>query len=442
MNLAIATLLVGTAAATSSMRANSAVGQKVMTKARRLDGGDTNMSWAADYSLRFEKCATTTDYYGGYFGGNQDNNNDNNNNRNNYNGLYEQRLVHFKLCPSDTCGNGCKGGADYVIDMNEFVEAYLQYQVEAQEAQCESVAANCYCENANDDDACEAQCYITAGIYDACVEQDNQNNNNGGQEEEEFDLQEAMECRNLEIDEDAAQYYAYSGNNNNGGNQNGYNGQNGNYYNGNNNGQQDVEFFVGPYCSANGKSILLGVFMDETCSFSAPDGIYEKFHYGKSLPYSSESIISHDCISCKEPVEADENNANNQNYYDYNQDGDNNNNNNNNYNYNNQNQEQEEAAVLEVCQALYEPAGKCESNLNVYGVYPNTLACDFIHGLNAWGKTRIAASLSEAKKNMTPAVLASVFAVTTAAFGGVSYYFHKRLQRQNVGLVHGQGGMA
>ena len=131
------------------------------------------------------------------------------------------------------------------------------------------------------------RCYITAGIYVACVEQDNQNdnNNNGRQQQEEFDLQEAMECQKLEIDEDVAQYNAYNGNNGN--NQNGYNGQNGNYYNGNNNYQQDVEFFVGPRCSANGKSILLGVFMDETCSFTAPDGVYDKFNYGKSLPYSS-----------------------------------------------------------------------------------------------------------------------------------------------------------
>lgn len=379
------------------------------------------MQWAADYSLHFEKCATTTDYYGGYFGGNQDNNNGDNNNRNNYNGLYEQRLVHFKLCPSDSCSsNGCSGGADYVIDMNVYVEAYLNYQLEAQEAQCESVANNCDCENANDDDACEAQCYSSAGVYDLCVEQDNDNNNNNGQQEE-FDLQEAMECRKLEIDEDAAQYYAYNG-------ANGYNNGQNNYYNGNNNGQQDVEFFVGPHCSANGKNIFLGVFMDETCSFAAPDGVYEKFYYGASLPYSTESIISNDCISCKEPVEVDE---------DDNQDNNNNNQNNNNYN-----NYQEEAEVREVCQALYEDAGKCETNLSVYGVYPNTMACDFINGLNSWGKTRIASTFNEAKKNVTPTVMASLFAVTTAAFGGVAYFFHKKLERQSVGLVQNQGNLA
>ena len=151
MKLCIASLLVGTAAASSSsIRVNSKVGQKVLSKARRLDGDD-NMQWATNYSLRFEKCATSTDYYGGYFGGNGENNN-NNNNRNGYNGVYEQRLVHFKLCPTDECGSGsCTNGGDYVMDMNEFVEAYLEHKMEEQEAQCESVAENCYCDNANDD---------------------------------------------------------------------------------------------------------------------------------------------------------------------------------------------------------------------------------------------------------------------------------------------------
>lgn len=249
---------------------------------------------------------------------------------------------------------------------------------------------------------------MSAGLYDQCADQDN-NQDNGQQQGEEFDLKEAMECRRLEIDEQAAQYYGGYGNN-----------ANANYYNGNNM-NQNVEFFVGPHCSANGKSIYLGVFMDETCSFTAPDGIYEKTHYGKSLPYSSTSIISHDCISCKEVVEQDEDeNADNNN-------GDN---------------QQEEANVLEVCERLYEPAGKCETNLNLYGRYPNTLACNFIGGLNSWGKTRIAATFAEAKKNVTPSVLAGVFAATTVLFAGVVYHLNQRLQRSNVGLVSGNGDMA
>lgn len=415
MKLVIASLLAGfTAATSSSIRAESKVGKNLLSKARRLDGGNDDMSWATKYSLQFQKCATSTDYYGGYFGGNQDNNNDNNQ-RYNYNGVYEQRLVHFKLCPTDSCESGCSEGGDYVIDMNVFVQAYMEYKVEAQEAECEYVAENCYCENANDDEACEAQCYKDAGIYSQCVDQDNQNNN--GQQGDDFQVEEALECARLDVDEDAANYYAY---------QNGGNNYNGNY-NGNNNNQQEMEFFVGPYCSANGQSILLGMFMDEVCSYPAPEGTYENFNYGNALPYSSESIVSNECISCKQ-VDNDNNN--------------NNNNNNGNDQYQNYNQNQEEAEVLEVCERLYEDAGKCESNLNIYGMYPTTLACDFISGLKASGKTRIFSSLAEAKASVTPSVLAGLFAASTVLLAGVAYHFHTKLQRQSIGLVQGQGNMA
>ena len=54
---------------------------------------------------------------------------------------------------------------------------------------------------------------MDAGIYSNCVEQDgNNNNNNNGEQggQEEFDLQEATECARLDVDEEAAQYYAYN----------------------------------------------------------------------------------------------------------------------------------------------------------------------------------------------------------------------------------------
>ena len=149
MKFSIATLLVGaTAVSATSIKANSKAGSRLLSSARRLDGNDGDMAWTANYSLRFEKCATSTDYYAGYFGGNQNNQN---NNRQNYNGMYQQRLVHFKLCPSNTCGSGCSGGADYVVDMNEFVGSYLEYKTELQEAECETAKENCYCDD-NDDE--------------------------------------------------------------------------------------------------------------------------------------------------------------------------------------------------------------------------------------------------------------------------------------------------
>jgi len=261
---------------------------------------------------------------------------------------------------------------------------------------------------------------MNAGIYSQCVDQDNQNNN--GQQGEDFELEEVLECAKLDVDEDAANYYAYQ----NGGNGNNANNDNYNYNQNQNNQQQEMEFLVGPYCSANGKSVLLGVCMDEVCSYIVPKGTYEQFNYGNALPYSSESIISNGCISCMQPVEDDGNNQN----YNYN-----------NGNDNNYNQNGEEPEVLEVCERLYEDADKCESNLDVYGLWPNTMTCDFISGIKASGETRIFSSFTHAS-NAAPKVFDVLFGVSTVALGGVAYYFHKKLQGQSMGLDHGQDNMA
>ena len=102
----------------SEISASSPIGRSLLSKARSLEGNQ-NFGWVSNYSIKFEKCATSTDYYAAqYFGGNGQNGGQNQNgeNRNGYGGMYEQRLVHFKLCPSDSCGSCSKGG-DYVIDL-------------------------------------------------------------------------------------------------------------------------------------------------------------------------------------------------------------------------------------------------------------------------------------------------------------------------------------
>ena len=99
----------------SSISASSPIGRSLLSKARSLEGNQ-NFGWVSGYSIRFEKCASSTDYYASqYFGGNGNNNNGGN--QNGYGGMYEQRLVHFKLCPSDSCSSSCGKGGDYVIDM-------------------------------------------------------------------------------------------------------------------------------------------------------------------------------------------------------------------------------------------------------------------------------------------------------------------------------------
>jgi hypothetical protein len=143
-----------TAAATSfedGIPATSRLGHSLLTNARSL-GNDDNYqgTWLAGYSIKFHSCATNDSFYEN----NEANNNNNNNNNNDaqFNGVYKQRLAHFQLCPSSTCGSSNSGCNDYVTDLSDFLYSYVQNKITMEEGACESVKENCYCENANDDD--------------------------------------------------------------------------------------------------------------------------------------------------------------------------------------------------------------------------------------------------------------------------------------------------
>ena len=153
----------------------------------------------------------------------------NNEQRNDYQGMYQQQLVTFKLCPSDSCGK-CKNGAEYVVELNDFLDAFLEAKMTAQEYNCEHVRENCWCENAYSKESCEDNCYKNAGI-EGCAQEENK---------EEFDVQEALECAQIEVDEDAARSYYYN-NMKNEAAAGGYYAQNGQQEE-----EQDIELFVGP----------------------------------------------------------------------------------------------------------------------------------------------------------------------------------------------------
>ncbi|KAL3798253.1 hypothetical protein HJC23_000167 [Cyclotella cryptica] len=388
---------------TGDIDASSQLGSLIMSKARALNNNNNNnnnndvyYSWVSGYSIKFQQCFASSNYYGGYFGGNQNGDNNKNNNRNGFNGVYEQRLVHFKLCPSSSCSSSCENGADYVVDMNEFVNAYVESKLSVQEYNCERVRENCYCQNANNEQYCQSMCYQNAGL-DYCGQYQNGGNNNNNKNNGQFNLQEALECRRLEVDDNAMQYYLYK----NGGNLN-HNAQN--YYNYNQNQNNKMELFVGPYCANGGKKILLGVFMEETCSYAAPSGIYEKLFYGNKLPYSSDSLVTNSCVDCKEPD---------------------------NYDNKNNNDQQDADKVLDVCQRLYEDAGKCESSLSSSIPYPNTYACDFIKTLPKVSRWSISKSAAVPAK-----ALAGVFAITTVALGALTVFLHRKVAAKS-GLAQG-----
>ena len=336
---------------------DSTIGKRLLSKARRLENNNNNndqeADWLAGYSIKYESCASLIQVR--EEGGGDDEGI-----------LYNQNLVKFIVCPGTGNGQGncndCGSGvAQYVVNMMEFVQAYTEMKQEEQEQACETIAEYCYCDNANDDEVCENQCYADAGM-DGCIEYEGQ---------EEFEIDGYLECQGkrnivwcilllqratystkdgIVVAKQAVFFFyivvglVYSslfgfsrfllkpfiitemegGNDNNNNNNGNYNG---NYNSNSNGGGVDMyrQYWIGPVCSpSDGQSIYLAAFYDAGCTSYAGTGVYEAFNYGYALPYESEPIVAlNDCISC---LQVDQDNDNNNNY---NNNGDDNNNNNN-----------------------------------------------------------------------------------------------------------------
>lgn len=282
-----------------SMSANSEAGRKLLSKARKLEE-ERDLSFLVNYSMKFSSCHSITQYAGveGNDGGAEGET------------VWTQNLVKFKLCPSDSCGYGCKGG-DYLVDMYDFVNQYTEEKMQAEELACENVRENCNCNYYDDEDACEAKCFSDNGL-DYCIEEAE-----GDDEQFEFELQEYLECQELDY-ENNGQYYA--------------------------NGEA-IQFFVGPKCASNGEGIHLGVFTDEFCSVAYSDAVFRSLT-GESLPYreGESSIVAENCVSC---AQAEGDNG----YYE----------------------------SSEFCLEAYEPAAKCESKMDIYNA--DSSGCDFIYSI-------------------------------------------------------------
>jgi hypothetical protein len=153
--------------------ADSKLGKRLLSKARALENNDRDMTFVAKYSVKYTGCASLVSL-------SQEGNN------NNEGGILQtQNLAKFSLCPTDgECGS-CKSGADYVINMMDFMDAWTEFKMTAEEYACESIRENCYCNNMyNDDQLCENYCYTQAEMTQ-CIEAEG---------EEQFELQRYLEC--------------------------------------------------------------------------------------------------------------------------------------------------------------------------------------------------------------------------------------------------------
>jgi len=362
--------------AVDAMKSDSAAGRSLLSKARRLDG-ERDITFVAQYDIVYTGCSSMMQLADEANGGGEEM------------PIYKQQMVKFSLCPSSNeCGN-CKGGADYVISMMEFVDAYTEFKMNALEQACENIRENCYCNNQyQDEDACENQCYTDAEMTE-CIQYEG---------DEEYDVQEFLECAEMP---------------NQNGNGNGdyvYNGDWENYYG---------PYYVGPYCADDGFSINIGVFYDMGCAYAADNDVFGQKNYGAELPFATESMVEGDCISCMQ-VDEDNNNNNNNN-------GNNNNNNNGNgYELN------------ELCEMVYEESVKCEKNLNIN--WQDNSGCDYIGDILP--KLEAATAGKRASSGGAAVAFAWIFAVTTLLAGSYAFFLYRKLDRNRVDLSSSDGALA
>lgn len=217
------------------------------------------------------------------------------------------------------------------------------------------------------------------------------------------------------------------------------NNNNGNGNNNNNQNQQNMynqdaaywyDYFMGPYCSSDGKTIKMQLYYDDGCTIPAEDGssIFYK-RTGMEMPYGSSGIIPHGtCFSCEDPEQKREAE---QNGYQQNQQGGNNNGN---WYY--------DAEPSQLCQESYERAARCETGMNV--AYPDTTGCTFINTYlpKLEGASRSIVKANTAGGGSAATVFAWLFGVTTVLFGAYAYFLYRKIKRGAVNLSSRDGAMA
>jgi len=265
---------------------------------RKLDGNnDEQEADITGYSLKFEKCQFVKQY-------------DDEAAENEEGGtvLATKRFVIFRLCPNGACSTCESNFGEYIVDMETYLESTLQFKEEEQENYCQS------CEECANDDAAEedadegderkrrklaADC---STCYDECQNIENMEDNGY------VDAGEYIECQQIYENENTG-----------------------------------VAYYAGATCASSGSRIKIGLFYDEDCSIMDTSGadvesyLQNNDGYNMKLSYHLLKQVSHSDVCVADCLQVDEDEGDDD-------DG-----------------EEKEAEVAEVCQELYEAAGKCES---------------------------------------------------------------------------------
>jgi len=365
---------------------------------RKLDGADEDyIPDISTYSLKFEQCQFVKAY-----------DDEMADNEEAGTVLATKRFVVFKLCPTDSESCSYNYG-EYLIDMETYLEAYVQYVQEQQEEFCKTCDEACEQEEEAEEEEAEeedggrrlddANQYAN---YDcSCVETCEAIENM--EENGYIDATEFLECQAI-VDDD------------------------------------DGQLFAGPYCSG-GEKIKIGVFSDENCMYIDSgksvddylvdgDGVAIKLSYGLlKETYNADAPVS--CLV----VEEEDENANDD-------------------------EDEKEPEIVELCEQLYEEAAKCEkihgfdNEYADYAEYENQYAqeetvCDFISAvksgtytetgdINIYGGSSTVAGASGATGGQK--FFLTVFILSTVGLAVYAAMLHTQLTKGDKADLSKQGG--
>jgi hypothetical protein len=396
--LAFVMALMAPAATRASLTADSALGRSLLAQSqhRSLDqqqdeyDWETAMAWLSGYSVKFQGCHQIKQW------------NDQADEQNDVR-IQTKRLVRFRLCPSDSCSAskaaGCSSGyGDYVVDMDTFVQSYVQGKLQQQQYDCQyHLLKNCDCDpndgqerddNFNED-YCTYDCYNDAGLYQ-CIENNPYGDGEDEAQKQNFNLENYLQCAEFKV-------------------------QNNNRRQLNNNNNQQAQYFVGPYCTSQGGSVRLGLFLDDTCTQEA-SSVDFKTLAGFELPYSTDeaSLIDANCLTCLEKNDAE------QDYQNQMADDAN--------NANNGNDSDDADQISEMCETLYTTAGKCEANYpsGMLTYDANNNACTYMEGIRIVRNDGIIDTGSTRPSAVATAFIV-IFAMAFAAMAFYVWYLRTRL---------------
>jgi hypothetical protein len=319
---------------------------------RRLDEDEYEVNIAA-YSVKFEQCQFVKSY-----NGEQD--------EDSSTVLATKRFVVFRLCPNSSCSSCNYNYGEYLVDLDTYLQAAVEYMSDYQEGMCEACD---YCNNGDD-----------------AVAEDDGADDNGEDDGQEDNGEDDGDERKLKKSSRKLQSYNVDCSTCYDDCQKIANMEDNGFYDATNFLECDMiydpeddnrqAYYAGPICASNGSKIKIGVFTDENCMYidSSKDvDDYLKNDDGNAMKLSHallKTTYSDTCISCKEPADDD----------DENNDGG--------------NDADDADEVIELCETLYDASAKCEKvhgfddgYSNYYG-YENQLAneevvCDFLSSLKS-----------------------------------------------------------